>query len=79
MVVDYTVNGDSFEPGKQRLWSETQIFGPGVSNLDLAPDGKHFAVLSTSEPTGNRKGSVHVTMLLNFFDEVERRVPTRTK
>jgi len=75
MVVDYTVNGDSFVPAKPRLWSETQVFNPGLLNLDLAPDGKRFAVLYSPERAGTEKGSVHVTMMLNFFDEVKRRIP----
>ena len=37
MVVDYTVKGDTFIPGKPRLWSENQIFYTGTSKLDLAP------------------------------------------
>jgi hypothetical protein len=74
-VVDYTINGDSFVPGKPRLWSETQVFSPGLLNLDLAPDGKRFAVLYSPELAGMEKGSVHVTMLLNFFDDVKRRIP----
>jgi Tol biopolymer transport system component len=75
MVVDYTIHGDSFVPGKPRLWSETQVFSPGLLNLDLAPDGKRFAVLYSPELAGMEKGSVHVTMLLNFFDDVKRRIP----
>ena len=75
MVMDYTVNGDAFVPGKPRLWSSTQLFYPGLSNLDLAPDGKRFAVFTMPEATGGEKGSVHVIFLLNFFDELRRRVP----
>jgi serine/threonine-protein kinase len=75
MVVDYTANGDSFVAGKPRLWSERPFFDPGVPNLDLAPDGKRFAVLTLPEAAGGEKGSVHVTMLQNFFDEVKRRIP----
>ena len=76
MVVNYTMNGESFIPGKPRLWSEKQLFNPAVlSNLDLAPDGKRFAVLTEPDTAGGEKGSVHVTMLLNFFDDLRRRVP----
>lgn len=76
MVVDYTVNGPSFVPGKPRLWSDKQLFYPVGSNLDLAPDGKRFVVLTLPEtPAGGEKGTVHVTVLLNFFDEVRRRIP----
>jgi hypothetical protein len=44
--------------------------------LDVSPDGKRFAVIPRAESTGEQKGSVHVTVLLNFFDELRRRVPT---
>jgi serine/threonine-protein kinase len=75
MVVDYTVNGNSFAPGKPKLWSDVQLFYPGVLNLDLAPDGKRFIVLTTPDTGGDGKSAVHVTMLLNFLDELKRRIP----
>jgi len=75
MVVDYTVEGDAFVPGKPRVWSERQIPYMGTTNLDLAPDGKHFAVLAAAEGGERPKGSVHVTMLENLFDELRRRLP----
>jgi serine/threonine-protein kinase len=75
MVVDYKVDGASFIPGKPRLWVEKQLFYTGSSNLDLAPDGKRFAVLVMPEATVGEKGSVHIAFLLNFFDELKRRIP----
>jgi serine/threonine-protein kinase len=75
MAMDYTVNGASFVPGQARVWYEKPIFDPGAGNLDLAPDGKRFAVLTVPEAPAGEKGTVHVTMLLNFFDEVRRRIP----
>jgi Tol biopolymer transport system component len=75
MVVDYMTSGDSFVPGKRRLWSERQLFYAGSPHLDLAPDGKRFAVLTLPETAPGEKGSVHVTVLLNFFDELKRRIP----
>jgi serine/threonine-protein kinase len=75
MVVDYTVAGTSFMPGEPRLWSDTHLFYTGTSNLDLAPDGKHFIVLALPEAASAEKGSVRVTMLLNFFDELKRKIP----
>jgi hypothetical protein len=77
MVVDYSVEGGSFIPGKPRLWSNKQLFYAGTSNLDLAPDGKRFAVLTLPETPPGEKGTVHVTMLLNFFDELKRRIPAK--
>jgi len=75
MVVNYTVAHDSFIPGKPRLWSERRISFPGVSNLDLAPDGKRFAVFTQPQTAGGEKGPVRVTMLLNYFDELRRKLP----
>jgi serine/threonine-protein kinase len=79
MVVDYRVEGGSFVPGRPRLWSDKQLFYPGTMNLDLAPDGKRFVVLAMPEAPAGEKGSVHVTLLLNFFDELKRRIPTVSK
>jgi serine/threonine-protein kinase len=75
MELEYTAKGDSFLPGTPRVWSVSRIFNPGVSHMDLAPDGKHFAVLAPAENSASAKGSVHVTFLLNFFDELRRRIP----
>jgi Tol biopolymer transport system component len=75
MVVDYSVEGGSFVAGKPRLWSDKQLFYLGTSNLDLAPDGQRFVVLTTGESADVEKKPVQVTMLLNFFDELRRRIP----
>jgi serine/threonine-protein kinase len=74
MAVDYMVDGASFVAGKPRLWSDRQLLSLGVVNLALAPDGKRFAVFPIPEAAGE-KTPVRVTFLLNFFDELRRRVP----
>jgi serine/threonine-protein kinase len=79
MVVDYTTKGDSFMPGRPRLWSEEQIYDTGTINAALAPDGKRFAVFPRPETAEEGKGSLHVTFLLNFFDELRRRIPAGGK
>ena len=82
MITTYTAKADSFTTEKPRLWSNTQILEPargGAWSLDLAPDGKRFAVFPRPETTGEQKGSVHVTVLLNFFDELRRKVPLSSK
>jgi eukaryotic-like serine/threonine-protein kinase len=76
-VVDYTAKGDTFTAGKPRPWSETPTRTAGGNALvpiDLAPDGKHFAIFPMS-PAEDEKGSVHMTFLFNFFDELQRRMP----
>jgi Tol biopolymer transport system component len=78
LVASYTAKADSFAADKPRLWSSTQILnpGPGIQwSTDLAPDGKRFAVFPKPEAASEQKGPVNVTMLLNFFDELRRRVP----
>jgi len=64
-------------PTNRAPGSNTQILGPVATtwNVDLAPDGKRFAVIPRPEATSEQKGSVHATFLLNFFDELRRRVP----
>jgi hypothetical protein len=81
MVAAYTAKADSFAADKPRPWSSTPIRAPApvLWNLDLAPDGKRFAVFPRPESIGEQKGSVRVTVLLNFFDEVRRRVPAGAK
>jgi serine/threonine-protein kinase len=76
-VAAYTTNSDTFIPDKPRPWSDAQIQEPNITywNFDLAPDGKRFAVFPGPDASADRKSSVHVTVLLNFFDEVRRRVP----
>ncbi len=75
MVVDYKVKDDVFVPSKPRVWREQPLFDSGLLNLDLAPDGTRFAVLYSPEPPAGRKDSAHAIILLNFFEEVRRRIP----
>jgi len=78
MAAAYTAKGDSFAAGKPGPWSNTQLADIAAPwNLDLAADGKRFvvAVWPRVDSAGEPKASVHVTFLLNFFDEVQRRIP----
>ena len=80
MVVPYTAKGDSFEPGRPHVWSEMHSPGLGsIPTYDLAPDGKRFAVVLNPDGTEGEKPITSVTVLLNFFDELRRRVPARGK
>ena len=69
------MQGDSFSAGKPRVWSPVRIRRTSVvQNFDLAPDGKRVAFFPRPAEDQS-KGSVHATFLLNFFDELRRRVP----
>ena len=43
-------------------------------NFDLAPDGKRFVVLMSAECPEPLQNQSHATLVLNFVDEVRRRV-----
>jgi len=79
MVATYTVTGDSFHPGKPRLWSAAQFSNAVLSdagNFDLHPDGKRFAVLT---PPGRKEAPKvdKVTFIFNFFDELRRHAQSK--
>jgi len=75
MVVSYSITGDSFSAGKPRVWSPVQIRRNGViQNFDISADGTR-AVVFPRATAQDGQGSLHVTFLLNFFDEVRRRIP----
>ena len=79
-MATYTEQGDSFVPDKPRLFSDKRLteLGP-IQNFDVAPDGKRLIVLLPVQGAEDQKKQNHVTFLLNFFDELRRRVPTGTK
>jgi serine/threonine-protein kinase len=80
MVVNYSVKAGSFLPGRPHLWYGRRIANVGTNwNLDLAPDGKRFVVLTPSETAESRESQSHVTLVMNFFDEVRRRAEGRAK
>jgi len=83
MVVDYTADGQTFRPSKPRPWSDTRIgnfgvpgtplFNSGFRPYDLTPDGRRVITWKTDQPA-DTKINLHVTMLQNWFDELQRRV-----
>ena len=76
MVVKYTITGDSFTLDEEpHPWSPAQILRDGVrSTFDIASDGTRAAVLP-KPPAESDVENLRATFLLNFFDEVRRRLP----
>ena|ERR1039458_9640086 len=75
MVTDCEGKNESFATGKPRLWSDQRLQDvSALLNYDLAPDGKRFAIFP-EVMEAEEKGNVNVVFLLNFFDELRRRVP----
>ena len=62
---------------KPRVWSDTPLGGivNSLKNVDLAPDGKRVVALIPADTPEGQKSQNHVTFLMNFFDEVRRKVP----
>jgi len=76
MVAHYSVNGDSFVRENPREWSETRLANIGpVANYDIAPDGKRIIAILPGGPAEQK--AEHLVILLNFFDELRRRVPVK--
>jgi len=80
MVVGYAVNGESFVAGKPRVWSGKQLANIGLGvNFDLAPDGKRCVVLMQAASPEPRATQSHVTLVVNYLDEIRRRVAAQGK
>jgi serine/threonine-protein kinase len=78
MVASYTVNGDSFMVDKARVWSEKRLAHfASTRSYDLAPDGKRIIALMPAEDPEGQTSPDRLIFLLNFFDEVRRRIPSR--
>jgi serine/threonine-protein kinase len=76
MAAAYTVKGDSFVAENPRVWSDKQLGGLNqLKNVDISPDGKRIAALIAAESKGAQQAKSHVVFLVNFFDELRRRVP----
>ena len=75
MSVAYQVRGGVFEAAAPVQWSpvaSAEMFS--FSAYDIAPDGKRILMYPSNDAAGG--GSpVRVTVLLNFFDELKRRLP----
>jgi serine/threonine-protein kinase len=75
MVADCEVKGDTFASFNLRAWSDTRLADIGPqANYDVAPDGNRILGVLPVVPSG-QSASHHVIFLLNFFDELRRRVP----
>ncbi len=78
LAASYIVKGDTFEADKPRVWIASlgaALHGVGGSTWDVAPDGKRVMVLTSSQPADASSREHQVVFLLNFFDELRRRVP----
>jgi hypothetical protein len=50
MIVNYSVNGDSFHADQPRPWPEAKLFAGESWNFDMPPDGDRLALPSGARP-----------------------------
>jgi|TARA_Y100000310_G_scaffold200121_2_gene200134 serine/threonine-protein kinase len=63
----------TFEPGNPKVLFDTAPYAYSVSrNYDIAPEGDRFLMIKVISSPGPQ-----LVMVLNWFDELERLVPTR--
>jgi Tol biopolymer transport system component len=72
MAVSYKSHGDSFVIDEPRVWAKQIAWFAATRNYDSGPDGKRIVVLMPADaPQAPHDRPI---FLLNFFDELRRRV-----
>jgi serine/threonine-protein kinase len=80
MAVTFQAKGESFTADKPRQWGPTIFSRTGAfSSFDIARDGSRFLGFPSTNVAPDDKSGVKVAVLLNFFDELKRRVPVGGK
>jgi serine/threonine-protein kinase len=75
MAASYHTRGDSFFAEKPHVWYDKRIITfASTSSYDPAPNGNRIVALMTVEAP--QESQAHAIFLLNFFDELRRRVPS---
>jgi serine/threonine-protein kinase len=74
MAVSYKSRGDSFVTDKPRVWTEQIAWFAATKSYEPAPDGKRVIVLLPADTP--QQPHDRLIFLLNFFDELRRRVPS---
>ncbi len=75
MVATYDVKGASFAVRAVKPWSDRRLADTNVlANFDLSADGRRILALMPAARPEEQQTANHVTFMLNFFDEVRRRV-----
>jgi serine/threonine-protein kinase len=76
MAAGYVVKDNAFVPDPPRVFSEKRLANlPLNGSYDVAPDGRIVGLFPSDESLSGRTQN-HVTFLLNFADEIRRRVGT---
>jgi serine/threonine-protein kinase len=77
MAASYRARGYSFVAETPRVWFEKRFANfPSTRSFDAAPDGKRMVALMPADTPEEPRD--RVIFLLNFFDELRRRLPSST-
>jgi len=79
MEVPYSESGESFVLGKGRRWSDAVTVSTPFGYFDMDRNGERILTTVQQASAAERSNGIRVTLLLNFFDELRRRVPVRRK
>jgi hypothetical protein len=74
MEVAYSEQKGAFVAEESRAWSPRSSLGK-ATDFAMSPDGKRAIAVVEPEVSSVQESNVQVTFLLNFFDELRRRVP----
>jgi len=78
MVATYAAKGSEFSVRSRRRWTETRLADSGVlANFDLSPEGDRILALVPAMTADEQQAQNHVTFMLNFADDLRRRVSSR--
>ena len=75
MEVTYTEEGNSFVADEPQRWSEATL---PFAAFNVSPDTTRAIIAAAAEPLDARH-TLHVTFLLNLFDELRRRAPAAVR
>jgi hypothetical protein len=79
MMAVSVITQPTFSAGKaSMLFEGPYLPSPGTHpNFDVSPDGQHFLMLKASEQ--EHPAATQINIVLNWFEELKRRMPTGTK
>jgi len=77
MAVSYSSRGDSFVTNQARVWSDKIARFTATKSYEPGPDGKRIVALMPAGTPGESRD--RLTFLLNFFDELRRRMPSSAR
>jgi hypothetical protein len=74
MAVDFRVADGVFQPDPPKLWADAPLADTGMGpGFEVAPDGRLIALITPPGSPAPQRAS-NVTLVLNFFSEVKRRM-----